>query len=824
MDSATTRTANSPRVPVGSTLKLTWPGVGNWLQSENLRYVGAFCIFEIVFYLSYRCGLIFNWTHPAPFWFPNAVLLCGLLQIRPRRWWLLLLATLPIRFMVALEPARPLLLIFIAYAIDCASAVSAALLLRRFLPNPVRFTGVRDFGVYCLLTVLLTSAGAGLAGAAERAAYGLAQNFWLCWRQWFFGDALGYLIVAPFLFYWVMRPPDPRTIPAARWIEGLVLAGGLGFSMFLAFQPVAGKLGFTDLHLYLPIAFLVWSAVRFGMRGATAAAALLSYFAMSAALSGSPLFAGNSPADMAATLQEFLFLRVAPLYLVAVLIEQTRLVELSLRDSESRFRSLADTAPVLVWSTGKNGLCEYFNKGWLDFTGRTHEQEIGRGWMESLHPDDRQGCIAVCRASFAARESFEMEFRLRRRDGEYRWTLDRGVPRYGADGKFLGYIGCSIDVTDRRQQEAALRRSEVRYRDLVESQTDFVCRFLSDTTLTFVNSAYCQFLGRPREELLGTRLTALMPACVGDIVSSRVEQTAQLGQPSAWESELRATDGSQQWQHWICHAIPAVAGGSQELQAIGRDITDRKRVDIANRNLAHTARLATFGELTALIAHEINQPLCSILSNAETAELLLRSENPPKDELLAILADIRDADLRADETIRGIRALARKREIQLMPLDLNITIADVLRLASGDALYRRVHIRRRVHDPLPLVVGDRAYIEQVLLNLIVNGMDAMKDCPEAERELTVEARCHERDTIEVIVSDCGHGIAAEKMPHLFDSFFTTKSEGVGLGLSIARSVIQAHSGRIWAENRAAGGAAFHFTLRTAGTEGSGAGA
>jgi two-component system, LuxR family, sensor kinase FixL len=815
MDSGTTRTANPPRVPVGSTLKLTWPRVDDWLQSEIVRNAAAFCVFEIVFCLSYRYGVVFNWTHPAPFWFPNAVLLCGLLQIRPRWWWLLLLATLPIRFMIELEPLRSMLHIFVAYAIDSASVVLAALLLRRFLSNPVRFSGVRDFGLYCLLVVLLTSAGAGLAGAAARVAYGLAPDFWLCWRQWFLGDALGYLIVAPFLFYWVMRPPDPRTIPAARWIEGLVLAGGLGFSIFLAFEPVTGKLGFTDWHLYLPIAFLVWSAVRFGMRGATAAAVLLSYFAMTAALSGSPLFAGNSPADMAAALQEFLFLRVAPLYLVAVLIEQTRLVELSLRDSESRFRSLADTAPVLVWSSGENGLCEYFNQGWLDFTGRTHEQEMGRGWLEGVHPDDRQGVRAVCRSSFAARESFEMEFRLRRRDGEYRWTLDRGVPRYRADGAFLGYIGCTIDVSERRQQEAALRRSEVRYRDLVESQTDFVCRFLSDTTLTFVNSAYCRFLGRSRDELLGTRLTALMPECVGSIVSSRVEQSAQLGQPSAWESEARATDGSQQWQHWTCHVIPAVPGGDQELQAIGRDITDRKRADIANRNLAHTARLATFGELTALIAHEINQPLCSILSNAETAELLLRSENPPKDELLEILADIREADLRADETIRGIRALARKREIQLLPLDLNTTIADVLRLVSGDALYRRVQIRRRLNDPLPLAVGDRAYIEQVLLNLIVNGMDAMKDCPEAERELTVESRCDERDTIEVIVTDRGHGIAAEKMPHLFDSFFTTKSEGVGLGLSIARSVIQAHSGRIWAENGSAGGAAFHFTLRTA---------
>jgi two-component system, LuxR family, sensor kinase FixL len=816
MDSGTARTADHPPRPVEPTLIWAWPRIeGDWLRNERLRNVVAFCIFEIAFYISYRYALAFNWTRPSPFWFPSAVLLCGLLQTRPRWWTLLLLATLPIRFVAVLEPTRPALFVLIAYAIDCATVVGTALLLRRFLTDPVRFAGVRDFGVYCLLAVLVTPAAGALAGAAARAAFHLGQNFWVCWQQWFFGDAMGYLIVAPFLFYWVLRPPDPRTIPAARWIEGLLLTGGLGFSIPLAFEAAGAKLGFTDWHLYLPIAFLVWSAVRFGMRGASAAAVLLSYFAVTAALSGGRLFAGQSPADMAASLQEFLFLRVAPLYLVAVLIEQTRLVEQSLRESERRFRNLADTAPVLVWMSGADGVCEYFNRGWLDFTGRTHEQEFGRGWSEGVHPDDLPGCVAICRHSFVTRQPFEVEFRLRRRDGEYRWILDRAVPRYGGGGEFLGFIGCSIDVTDRRQQEADLRRSEVRYRDLVESQTDFVCRFLSDTTLTFVNSAYCQFLGRAREELLGTRLTALMPPCVSGVVSSRTEQTALSGQPSAWESEARATDGSQHWQHWVCHAIPAAAGGYQELQAIGHDITDRKRADIANRNLAHTARLATFGELTAMIAHEITQPLCSILSNAETAELLLRSDNPPKEELLQILADIRDADLRADETIRGIRALARKREIQLKPLDLNITITDVLRLAAGDALFRRVQIRRRLFDPLPLVIGDRAYIEQVLLNLIVNGMDAMKDCPEAARELSVESSSVDRDTIEVVVSDRGHGIAAEKMPHLFDSFFTTKSEGVGLGLSIARSVIQAHGGRIWAENCPGGGAAFHFTLRTA---------
>jgi two-component system, LuxR family, sensor kinase FixL len=783
-------------------------------SQAGLRNVLAFCLFELGFYFSYASAMAFSWTRPAPFWFPNSVLLCGLLQVRRRWWGLLLLATVPIRFLVVVHPERPVWFIINAAVIDCATVAVAALLLRRLMSDPIRIDTIRDFGIYCLVAVLLTPAVSAIPGAAARLSIDAGEPFWTRWEQWFFGDAIASLIVTPFLFYWVLRPPNPRQIPPARWIEALLLAVGLGVSIPLAFEPSLGRLGFADWHFYVPIAFLVWAAVRFGMRGATAAGALLSYIAVITAMAGSTDLSERLTLNAGADLQEFLFLRVAPLYLVAVLIEQTRHVEQSLRESERRFRTLADTAPVLVWMSGVDGLCEYFNKGWLDFTGRTAQQEHGNGWAEGVHSEDVDRCLANYRRSFAAREPFELEYRLRRRDGEYRWTLDRGVPRWGAAGEFLGYIGCSIDVTDRRQQEAALRQSEERYRGLVESQTDIVCRFLNDTTLTFVNAAYCRFLGRSREELLGTKLLSLMPICVREIAAARIENAAALGHLCSWECEAESTDGIQHWQHWICRAIPVAGGASTEFQAIGHDITDRKRADIANRNLAHTARLATFGELTAMIAHEINQPLCTILSNAEAAELLLERKEPPLQEIREILADIREADLRADATIRGIRALSRKREMQLQPLDVNQTVSDVLRLAAGDALYRRVHIRRELADDLPPAFGDRSYLEQVLLNLIVNGMDAMKDCPEAGRELTVQSK-RGTDEIEIIVTDRGHGIAAEKLHHLFDSFFTTKSEGVGLGLSIARSIIQAHNGRIWAENRAAGGAAFHFTVRVA---------
>jgi PAS domain S-box-containing protein len=646
--------------------------------------------------------------------------------------------------------------------------------------------------------VLALPAASAFAGAASRG--GVGHEYWASWEQWFLGDAMTQLIVTPFLFYWVLRPASQRKLSSMQWLEALLLAMGLLVSLTLAFEPAANQLGFADSRLYAPVAFLFWAAVRFGMRGATAATAILTCFAVAAAQSGEGAF-GRSAADAASGLQQFLLLRAAPLYLVAVLLEQTRRVQLSLLESERRFRDIADNAPVLIWIAGPDSKCEFFNKVWLEFTGRTFSQEYGDGWVEGVHPDDLERCMSTYLASVAARRKFEIDYRLRRHDGEYRWILDRGVPRFATNGEFVGFIGSAIDVTERRQQESALRVNEERYRAVVESQTELVCRFTPDLKLTFVNEAYCRLHGKRRAALLGTRLLAHLTAETRELVATCVSQALPGRDPVEWECEASFPDGSSGWQHWSCRSIAGSGDAPPELQAIGHDITDRKRAEQAQRQLAHAARLAAVGELTAMIAHEINQPLCAILSNAEAAETLLRRENPPLDEIREIIADI--------------RSLAGRRETQFQAVDLNRMVAHVLRLVSGDAVYRRVRIQHEFDTSLPLVSVDQPQIEQVLLNLIVNGMDAMHATPDAARELSVQTRSAGSGFVEISVGDNGSGIAAEQLAELFDSFFTTKPEGMGVGLSIARSIVLAHGGRIWAANREGCGAVFRFTLRTA---------
>jgi signal transduction histidine kinase len=220
--------------------------------------------------------------------------------------------------------------------------------------------------------------------------------------------------------------------------------------------------------------------------------------------------------------------------------------------------------------------------------------------------------------------------------------------------------------------------------------------------------------------------------------------------------------------------------------------------------------LATMGELTAAIAHELRQPLTAIGLNVDAAEGSLRSDTADVRQLEEVLCDIRADTRRAQEVIGRIRDLVLKRDTPSESLDLNSFVAETLHLLTSEALRRRVHVRAELRPGIPLVTGNRTQLQQVLINLAMNGMEAM--AATATRQLTVGTGPNGRDHIEVTVTDCGGGIGPEHMPHLFESFFTTKMEGMGLGLFLARSIVESHHGKIWASNNPGGGATFHFTV------------
>lgn len=356
------------------------------------------------------------------------------------------------------------------------------------------------------------------------------------------------------------------------------------------------------------------------------------------------------------------------------------------------------------------------------------------------------------------------------------------------------------------------RKTEERFRLVVESTPNAMLMVNRQGDIALANQQTERLFGYRQEELLGRPFAQLFPERLQTAPASSLREffaaPALRGIGNGEELFGRRKNGSE---------FPLEIGltpiesphGLQALAAV-TDNTERRRADEARRELVHASRLAVLSEFTASIAHEINQPLGAILSNADAAELLLESASPPLDEVRRILADIRSDDLRASEVIRRLRGLLRRGEVERQPLDLNAVVRDVSTILRAEALRRGVEINLKLIANPCIVWGDRVHLQQVLLNLIVNGFEAMSDARGAGR-VTVSTNESSGEVI-VSVSDSGSGISAERLPKLFDRFFSTKREGMGMGLAISRSLVEEHGGRIWAESPPGQGATFHFAL------------
>jgi PAS domain S-box-containing protein len=275
--------------------------------------------------------------------------------------------------------------------------------------------------------------------------------------------------------------------------------------------------------------------------------------------------------------------------------------------NETHFHNMANTLPALIWVSDAHGFLTFLNQPWADLTGRTMEELQGRGWVESIHPGDRQRWQEMFCAAVQARRSFAIEYRVQCFEGEYHWLLDHGVPRMSRTGSYLGHIGSCLDITERKEVEAALRASEERYRNVVEAQTDLICRYLPDTTLTFVNDAYCRFLGKTRRTLLGTKFLELIPESAVEAARRHVMSLLEDPRVVANEHEVLLPDGSIGWQQWIDHAIFDHNGKVVEFQAIGRDITERKRAEEAMRESERRYRTIFQNAAVSILEADISE-------------------------------------------------------------------------------------------------------------------------------------------------------------------------------------------------------------------------
>lgn len=505
--------------------------------------------------------------------------------------------------------------------------------------------------------------------------------------------------------------------------------------------------------------------------------------------------------------------RSTPIRMHGVSIDVTARKEAEevLRESEARFREMADAAPAMIWTAGLDRRCTFVNKGWLDFTGRRLEQELGDGWTENLHPDDLERCWDVYVKAFDARTKFTMEYRLRGVNGEYRWVLDTGVPRLSPGGALLGYIGTAIEITERK-------RAEERIRQIVEVSPSAIVMMDVDGVIKLVNAQARSVFGYPGNELVGHTIEMLVPDWeVAAQSNGRLQHTSvEQARDGVAGHELigRRKDGSEVPIEFSLSPMETSEGTFILASII--DITQRQaaeRDQMQQRNeLFHLSRVAVLGELLGSLSHELHQPLTAILANAQAAQQLLAATPMDEDEVEAILEDIVSADKRASEVISRLRLLFRKGDVQYEALDLNAVALDVLELMEGDLVYHEVALHTELAGDLPKIKGDRVQLQQVFINLIVNATDAMDDLPPADRKLFVRTRLDDHGCVELRITDTGCGIPAGQMERVFQPFHTTKAKGTGLGLAVCRTIISAHSGTLWATNNPDRGASFHVAL------------
>src|SRR5262249_43134323 len=423
---------------------------------------------------------------------------------------------------------------------------------------------------------------------------------------------------------------------------------------------------------------------------------------------------------------------------LAMNLAKRRGVGRGVRESESRVWIIADSAPVLIWMSGVDTLCTFFNKPWLDFTGRTLEQEMGNGWTEGVHPDDLQECLKAYAEAFEAREPFLLQYRLRRHDGEYRWILDHGTPRYDAQGTFVGYIGSCSDITERL-------RAEDRFRQVFEAAPNAMIMVNEDGAIALVNGQAETVFGYQRGELIGLPIEALIPERFRPEHPAHRRHFASNPQARSMGAGRnlfgRRKDGSEVPVEVGLNPMHTVDGLFVVASVI--DISERRKAEAETQRLrdelTHVSRLAIMGELTAAIIHELSQPLTAILTNARAGLRFIGANHDVK-EVREILEDIIDDDHRAGQVIQHLRSLFKKGEVEHRPLQFNAVINDVVSVVRADARRRNVATTLDLAVGLPLVSGDRVQLQQVLLNLVVNAFDAVADVNDRPRKVIVRTR------------------------------------------------------------------------------------
>ena len=644
------------------------------------------------YYFGAKLGLSLTFQpHPiSVLWPPNSILLAALLLVPVATWWVVILAAFVAHLIAELQGGVPLAMVLCWFVSNSLQAVIGAGLVRAYISGPPHFERLRDLGLFIAYGAIFAPFVASFVDAAFVRMIGWGSaSYWQLWQLRFFSNVLASLMLVPPIVSWAMTGGGwLREMSWPRLVEVGAFSCGLLVVSVLAFATDVPDRDWAPALLYAPLPFLLWAAVRFGLRGTSTAILGVALLSIWDAVHGRGPFAGSLTQEHALSIQLFLIVVAVPLLTLAAVMAERRRVETALRASEERFARI---------------------------------------------------------------------FRF----GPHAMALVR------IDG------GKLIDVNDRWESMFGYTRAEVlglstAELDLYVNESDRVFFYAKATTAGFVRD---------------------------------------------FEIDVRTRAGV---RRAVLTAETVELGGVPCFITLVRDITEQRQAEREAREqreqLAHLTRVGLLGGLSGALAHELNQPLTAILSNAQAGQRLLQRAPVDTEDLREIFEDIEQSDKHAGEVIKRLRALLKKGEAQRQPVDLNDVVREVLELTRADLVACNVEVTTRMQEDLPHVLGDRVQLQQVLLNLVVNACDAMGAIAVARRRLTISSGIDDLGMVRLSTADCGTGIAGTDLERLFEPFFTTKEQGLGLGLSISRSVVAAHGGRLWAEANAEGGTTFHMSL------------
>jgi two-component system sensor kinase FixL len=651
--------------------------------SAVLVFAGYYFGAKIGFALTFR-------PHPiSVLWPPNAILLSALLLTPMRMWWVILLAALPAHWLVQLQSDVPPTMILCWFISNSCEALTGAALTRYLISGPVRLDRLRNVAIFAFCCIFL---GPFVSSFLDSAFVALnhwgESSYWETWRVRFSSNVLAALTIAPFILTWITQGiASWRSVSPRKWLEGICLLLGFCIVTFVLLNILWSNA--DAALLYAPFPFMLWAAVRFGSRGATAAILAIAFLAIWGVAHGHGPLSDKLPEQNALSVQLFLIFMSLPLLFLAALFEERNEVVETLREREARISLAAESANVALWTID-------FERGesWISENGRAlyvlgPGQPLSREFFLSrVHPEDRLKVSETMERARNSTLSYEAEYRLLLPEGETRWHIARGRYLRNERGQISELIGIAFDVTAQIKANVDLR--------------------------------------------------------------------------------------------------------------------------LQREKMARLSRVAVVGELTASLAHELNQPLTAIASNAAAARRFVARGNLDLAMFEELLGDVFTDARRAGQIIHGIHRLVRKGEESRRELHLNEVILEVLRLLHSDLLDRSTTVTTDLAPELAPVWADSVQLQQVLLNLIMNSLEAMQHTPVGEREIVIGST-GENGFVQVSVRDRGVGLPEGDPEKLFSHFFSTKPDGMGMGLTIVRSIVEAHGGELEAKNLG-DGAQFFFRL------------